>query len=160
MAKPDLRLVDPDDDGLCGAETTDGAPCQRPAGPEGRCWQHEDADSAGPQPPEHLEGVGIEEWDRRIDELTSAGVLEQVDLGLLEQACEMYQEARRCQKAVADHGHIVQGRNGVKKNPASAKHIKYRKEYRLSIKELRRDIEDASPSIEPDEDVDDPWTGY
>lgn len=150
MDRPDLKLVDPEHQDRCGAPTNDGSPCERPTDGD-LCWQHDGSPGNSADVPPQLGEYGREEWRRRVDELASAGVLEEVDLGLLESACEMYEESRRCQEAVAKHGHLVKGRNGVKKNPASAKHIKYRKEYRLCLKELRAMVKEATPKLDDDE---------
>lgn len=166
MVKPDLELVEASDDGLCGAPTSDGTPCELPAGEDGRCWleAHQEhpaaADDSLPDPPDHLDEIGREEWWKRVEQLDEFGVLhsDDVDLGLLEQACEMYEGRRQCQKAVRDHGQLVPGRNGVKKNPASSKQLKYAKEWRLCMKELREQVREAEP--EGDEDEFDPLADY
>ncbi len=149
-----LSVVDPSEMTRCGAETGNGTPCERETG-GGRCWQHEDAPPAGPPPPDHLGEHGRSEWNRQVSEIVQAGALGQVDLSLLEQACEVYEARRQCHRALIEMGAVVKGRRGeAKKNPAAAKLKSYATEYRLCTRELREMRESAVPQTEDDDPFD------
>lgn len=147
--EPDLSVVDTDEMNRCGAETKDGTPCTRETGGD-PCWQHGDADPAGPEPPEHLGRVGRQEWNRRVERLVKAGVLEDIDLSLLEQTCEIYESRRAAYQALEKHGIVVEGRKGVKKNPAAAKLKSYATEFRQCLRQLREMKDDADTSGDDD----------
>lgn len=106
-------------------------------------------------PPEHLGEDGRACWNEQVEDLQRLGVVDQVDLSLVEQAAEMYEGRRQAQRAVAKHGQMVQGRKGLKKNPAVSKHLEYGKEYRQCIKEIARLKASATPR---DDESDDPFT--
>lgn len=156
MVKPALKLVDTDLSGRCGAECNDGTPCLRRTD-GGRCYLHRPSSPSGksPPPPGHLGDLGREEWFRRVEGFEEAGVLDQVDLGLLEAACEAYEEARRCREVIEEFGRLIKGRTGMKKNPAHAKMLKFRKEYRMTIGDILKNIDKSAGQVSPD----DPFSG-
>lgn len=104
-------------------------------------------------PPDHLGEHGRDCWNRHIEELEEAGVLGRVDLSLVEQAAEMYEGRRQAQRAVAKHGQMVQGRTGLKKNPAVSKHLEYAREYRQCASEIAK----LKAIAQPLADADDPF---
>lgn len=145
MGTPDLKLVPDGPEGLCGASTADGSPCERPTS-GGRCWQHADDTDELPEPPDHLGDDGRDCWYHHVRECRELGVLGKVDLTVLEKACEVYEFGREAHRAVKKYGMLVPGRsNSMKKNPASGKHLDYSKEYRQYAKEIARLKAAASP---------------
>jgi P27 family predicted phage terminase small subunit len=114
-----------------------------------------DGGAAGRTPaPAHLGKDGREWWHRQVAELGELGVLGRVDLTLVEQAAEMYEGRRQAQRAVDEHGQLVKGRTGWKKNPAVSKQLEYAREYRLCVRELAKLKALASPHSDDDDPFD------
>ena len=104
--------------------------------------------------PAHLGEDGRRWWRRQVAELTELGVLDRIDLTLVEQAAEMYDGRRQAQRAVDEHGQLVKGRTGWKKNPAVSKQLEYAREYRLCIREIAKLKALASPHSDDDDPFD------
>jgi len=164
VAKRHLKVVREAEPGRCGAPTSSGDPCRNPAGENGRCWlsSHQpapDEEEGGPElreipaPPEHLGEEGRHCWDVHVAQIVDLGVLEQIDLTVLEKMAELYEAGRRAWKAVQKLGVVVPGRGkSVKTNPACAKHVAYATEYRQYVKEVGRLLASAAKTKDVDDD--------
>lgn len=161
MPLPDLELIDTGHPERCGCPTSDGSPCRNPAGEDGTCWvpSHgpEDAASDLPSAPGHLGEHGKACWKYYVTKADELGVLEQVDLTVVEGAAECYEMGRKCWKAAQRGPEIQRGDGTKKRNSALGKHLKYKTEYRQYAKELGRLMAAATPRQEDTDD--DPWAG-
>lgn len=159
MGKPDLELVDAGPDGVCGAETVDGTPCQRPAGDDGTCWEtsHQPGSEGHgpdlPHPPRHLGEIGQECWWHHVQRLEKYGVLERADTTVVEKAAEVYELGRLFQRDLRETGPRIQGRDGTeKKNPSLQYHSDCVSKYRKLAKQIDKWIGEGA--LEDDEDED------
>lgn len=165
MGRRHLELVDLGPEGLCGAETADGTPCQRPAGDDGTCWEptHRPGGSRPahlPEPPIHLGEVGQECWWHHVERLWAYGVLERADTTVVEKASELYEMARLMQADIRENGSRVQGRDGTrKKNPALSKYSDFTAQYRQHAKQIDRWIK-LGERQDPDDDPSDPLADW
>lgn len=142
MGIPHLTVIDADDPGICGAETADGHPCRNAAGPDGRCHlpghkDHSAADGDLPAPPDHLGTLGRQYWHYHIGRCNRAGVLEIVDLTVIEKASEIAELLRRCWLDVQERGPSVPDKNSsTKTNPALSKYNSLMPDYRQLCKQI------------------------
>lgn len=149
MAKPHLKLVEEPGPGRCGAPTKSGKPCRNRAD-GGRCSLHRD-ETGLPAAPAHLGEEGRECWNHHLRDLQAAGVLDRVDLTVIEKAAECYEAGKIAWKSVQKFGSIVRGRGKeIKKNPAVSKHLEYAREYRQYAKEIARIKAGANPEPDPE----------
>lgn len=147
-AKPDyLKVVDGNatpkqkQPEVCGAPTQSGGPCRNPAGEDGSCWLEghqpgHDPRPASYPPPEHLGEYGRMAWEKHVDEAVRLGILTQLDWSTFESFCELYQLCRDAWVDLEEEGTSVEGRKGVKKNPALTAYLNAKKEMRQYQSEL------------------------
>ncbi|MCK2042554.1 phage terminase small subunit P27 family [Chromohalobacter sp. TMW 2.2308] len=77
-----------------------------------------DALSDVPLPPEWLDPVGIEMWEKVAPWLVSSKILTESDVPNLEAYCAAYARWRQAEKDIAKNGITVMGMNSEIKNPA------------------------------------------
>lgn len=143
MGAPHLAVVDGDGPDICGARTRRGGPCRNPATEGGRCWipAHQDApspeDEDTPDPPGHLGQIGRDYWTYHVGRCSLAGVLDIVDMTVIEKAAEVAEIIRRCWDHVQEHGPSVPDKNGSEKtNPALSKYNSLMPDYRQLTKQI------------------------
>lgn len=71
-----------------------------------------------PLPPEWLDPVGIEMWEKVAPWLVSSKILTESDVPNLEAYCAAYARWRKAEKDIARNGITVMGMNSEIKNPA------------------------------------------
>ncbi|MCT8514926.1 phage terminase small subunit P27 family [Chromohalobacter sp. TMW 2.2271] len=71
-----------------------------------------------PLPPEWLDPVGIEMWEKVAPWLVSSKILTESDVPNLEAYCAAYARWRQAEKDIAKNGITVMGMNSEIKNPA------------------------------------------
>ena len=167
MGERNLELVDAGPDGVCGAETSDGTPCQRPAGENGTCWEPSHQPGGGahdpdlPHPPAHLGEIGQECWWHHVERLEKYGVLERADTTIVEKAAEVYELGRLLQRDVRKRGPRVEGRDGTeKKNPSLQYNSDCVSKYRKLAKQIDGWIDEGALEDSDDEDDEGPWGGW
>lgn len=90
-----------------------------------------------PQPPKHLSGDSLREWERLVGELDAMKVLTTADRGILEVAASSWAEWRQAERAIARHGLLVRGAKGGRvRNPAQAIRREARLAYQRALIEL------------------------
>lgn len=67
----------------------------------------------GPEPPEHLTGEALVEWQRIAPELRDVGLLGNLDRAVVAAYCVAYARWSECERQVRDHGMLLRTRNGV-----------------------------------------------
>jgi P27 family predicted phage terminase small subunit len=66
-----------------------------------------------PQPPEHLEGEALLEWERICDELDQIGKLAKTDRAIIKLYCETWAVNNAVAQHVTKFGAVVKWSNGV-----------------------------------------------
>lgn len=163
MGAPHLKVIDSDSPAICGAKTRRGGPCRNPAGEGGRCWlpSHQDRERVEreglPEPPEHIGELGREYWRYHVGRCMDAGVLEIVDMTVIEKAAEVSEIMRKCWSHVQKHGPTVPDKNtSTKTNPALSKYNSLMPDYRQLTKQIDGWV--AKGDFGEKEDGDDnPW---
>jgi P27 family predicted phage terminase small subunit len=71
------------------------------------------------EPPDHLPRYGRQFWSETIVELVSVGVVDRIDVSLLEQLCVQYTRIRQAQDVLAEDGLFARGSTGqIREHPA------------------------------------------
>lgn len=154
-----LDVIDGGPSGQCGHPTLNGSPCERTTKGGGFCYQHTNRSPGLPDAPDHLDPLGVECWYYHVRQCKDMGVLNQIDLTLIEQTAEMYQ-MRRAAVEAAGEGATIEGRDGTRKtNPAWSKVKDFANNYLQCVKELRRQKDSADPVDDQTRSAskDDPW---
>lgn len=165
MGAPHLTVLDADGPDICGAQTRSGGPCRNPAGDGGRCWieAHRsdvpDSPDDAPDPPEHLGELGRHYWRYHISRCAEAGVLDIVDLTVIEKAAEVAEIIRHCWSHVQEHGPTVPDKNSsTKTNPALSKYNSLMPDYRQLTKQIDGWVSQGERDRDEGESKDDdPW---
>lgn len=69
-------------------------------------------------PPDWLEGVALQEWNRLAPEMVSLGVLTIIDRDSLAFYCEAVSDAKYLRKILKEDGLLIPGERGIVKHPA------------------------------------------
>jgi P27 family predicted phage terminase small subunit len=66
-----------------------------------------------PEPPEHLDKLAVEEWERMCVILKGMGILSLADAPALTLYCECYSKWLRARAAIVDHGMVIKSTTSV-----------------------------------------------
>jgi P27 family predicted phage terminase small subunit len=71
------------------------------------------------EPPDHLPAEAQEFWRESVTRLIEVGIVDRVDVPVLEQLCTQYARIRQAQRVLAEDGHFVRGSVGqLREHPA------------------------------------------
>lgn len=164
MGAPHLTVVDAQGPDVCGAQTRGGDPCQNPPTSGGRCWieSHRqdvaETSEEAPDPPDHLGEIGRHYWRYHVSRCEKVGVLDLVDLTVLEKAAEVAEIIRRCWEHVKEHGPTVPDKNNsTKTNPALSKYNSLMPDYRQLTKQIDGWVTQGEREKSESVREDDPW---
>lgn len=71
-----------------------------------------------PDPPEHIGAEGMAFWRQSAPMLAELGLLTATDLPAFEALCVHYNAMVEAARMLVEHGQLVEGQTGLKKNPA------------------------------------------
>jgi P27 family predicted phage terminase small subunit len=89
-----------------------------------------------PQPPETLDGEGLLEWHRIVDELDDAGRLDKADRALLTLYAQTWEQYQAAIRGVAKYGAVIKYTSNVGPSP----HYKVAKELAAQLRGLLNDL--------------------
>jgi P27 family predicted phage terminase small subunit len=64
------------------------------------------------EPPEHLDPEAHDFWVFAVERLTEVGIIDRVDIPVLEQLATQYARIRQAQRAIKKYGHFTRGSTG------------------------------------------------
>lgn len=98
-----------------------------------------------PKAPKHLSIEARAFWDAVVSDYE----LEPHHLAILERACEQLDRLREAQAAIVEHGSLIEGRFGLKPNPAVAMHRDATTLHMRALRELGLDLTAPATSRPP-----------
>ncbi len=72
-----------------------------------------DLPTSTPEPPEHLDDIALDEWNRLVGELAQVGTLHKLDRTLLATYCVLWSHLTQAERGIREHGLVIKGATGA-----------------------------------------------